>query len=737
MDKLKYIKLENEDGSYSDDIPLAVDSNHVDVNGNTLTNELANKATKTEVQALASGSPAGVYETVSALTTADPDHERIYIVATNGHWYYYNNGWQDGGIYQAAEDSESILNIENKIDALDNQINNYEIEDMNLVTWTDGYYVSPTNGKAYTRTNCSTSSFIEKPDSATSVIIESINSYGSAGYGLYSFNRSGDSYIKGYGKLYHENKIKIDLDSDIKFIRITSDTNAISDVKIIWLSDLIKITSDAIESMPIFTKVFTTTVSTVNNAGSNSVCSINYRFKYGFKYKINIETGSFDTTYEKFYIYLNDYSYVKGKLHKIYERTSSLQNIKLDIDCIPDDMYSYLLFRITNVTGSRTITYTVTITEFQDNMEMISSGDLKYNFVRFPYQEINPLLVATSTHLTNVTKNYHVPITLIHYSDIHLDSTRAKHITDFKNIYKNYVDGIIMTGDACGSTYFDYNHMYETEELKDHLFCIGNHDVYDHNGDAATHGDSYDNKNYWATATEKYNQYIKPSISNWNVIQPENAELNGYCYYAKNYIKSYDGNQTKVKLIVLDAMAYDELQHNWLIDTLQDALENNFSVVIANHFMPTESTIDFNLFNTGFASTIRGMEAGYGNSYLGYLDDQDIRHRAAEAVDNFINNGGDFVCWLCGHMHYGMVGTLNSHPNQIFIAIEKAKWDEVWADTPRAIDSPTEDLFNVVSIDTFDKIIRVVRIGAKYDYKMRHKESMCIDYANRTLISTF
>ena len=42
MDRLKYIKLENEDGSYSSSIPLAVDSNHVDVNGNTLTSELNN-----------------------------------------------------------------------------------------------------------------------------------------------------------------------------------------------------------------------------------------------------------------------------------------------------------------------------------------------------------------------------------------------------------------------------------------------------------------------------------------------------------------------------------------------------------------------------------------------------------------------------------------------------------------------------------------------------------------------
>ena len=85
MDKLKYIKLENEDGSYSSSIPLAVDSDYVDINGTTLTNTLNTLATKTEVSAVASGSPAGVYSTLTELTTADPDHDRIYIVSENGH----------------------------------------------------------------------------------------------------------------------------------------------------------------------------------------------------------------------------------------------------------------------------------------------------------------------------------------------------------------------------------------------------------------------------------------------------------------------------------------------------------------------------------------------------------------------------------------------------------------------------------------------------------------------------
>lgn len=98
MNKLKYVKLENPDGTYSDSIPLSVDSNYIDVNGLPLTSELNKKATKTEISeltmkinSLASGSPAGVYSTVLDLQNADPDHSKIYVVTATGKWYYYDN----------------------------------------------------------------------------------------------------------------------------------------------------------------------------------------------------------------------------------------------------------------------------------------------------------------------------------------------------------------------------------------------------------------------------------------------------------------------------------------------------------------------------------------------------------------------------------------------------------------------------------------------------------------------
>ena len=54
-----------------------------------------------KIENATSGSPAGVYATVNDLINANPDHSRIYLVTEDGKWYYYNENWLAGGIYQS------------------------------------------------------------------------------------------------------------------------------------------------------------------------------------------------------------------------------------------------------------------------------------------------------------------------------------------------------------------------------------------------------------------------------------------------------------------------------------------------------------------------------------------------------------------------------------------------------------------------------------------------------------
>ncbi|MBA4294357.1 hypothetical protein C0431_15465 [bacterium] len=56
-----------------------------------------------KINSQASGSPKGVYATLSALQTAKPTGDsNIYVVTADGKWYYWNgSAWTAGGVYQS------------------------------------------------------------------------------------------------------------------------------------------------------------------------------------------------------------------------------------------------------------------------------------------------------------------------------------------------------------------------------------------------------------------------------------------------------------------------------------------------------------------------------------------------------------------------------------------------------------------------------------------------------------
>lgn len=57
----------------------------------------------TKIENIVSGSPKGVYASLSALQSAYPSGSNgVYLCSDNGHWYYWNgSAWTDGGLYQA------------------------------------------------------------------------------------------------------------------------------------------------------------------------------------------------------------------------------------------------------------------------------------------------------------------------------------------------------------------------------------------------------------------------------------------------------------------------------------------------------------------------------------------------------------------------------------------------------------------------------------------------------------
>lgn len=107
-----------------------------EINGQmtAFTNSINNSISEidTKVDNATSGSPAGVYASVAALTAADPNHSKIYLVTDDGKWYYYNGAaWTAGGTYQSsgiADNSITILQLANDLNS------NFEMEYSDILT---------------------------------------------------------------------------------------------------------------------------------------------------------------------------------------------------------------------------------------------------------------------------------------------------------------------------------------------------------------------------------------------------------------------------------------------------------------------------------------------------------------------------------------------------------------------------------------------------------------------------
>lgn len=116
-----------------------------------LANQVATKTDKlyvdTQVQAMSSGAPKGVYPTLADLRNAFPTGNiNIYVVSADGKWYYWNNlDWVPGGVYQG-----TVLNDNAVTSAkLERQYNYHGLlnntNDLNTVMKTGVYWILNSN----------------------------------------------------------------------------------------------------------------------------------------------------------------------------------------------------------------------------------------------------------------------------------------------------------------------------------------------------------------------------------------------------------------------------------------------------------------------------------------------------------------------------------------------------------------------------------------------------------------
>ena len=306
-------------------------------------------------------------------------------------------------------------------------------------------------------------------------------------------------------------------------------------------------------------------------------------------------------------------------------------------------------------------------------------------------------------------------LTLGVITDTHQNISNIQYFINIWQKYKTYIDDAIHIGDYAPTYWSNYNEIAHDgiSHFNEILKVIGNHDVYGY-PDITT-----DYSHYFAPDSAKYARYMK-NISNWGVVQPQgvddvNSEYYCACYYYKDYPSS------KIRLVVLDCMHWTNAQKSWFMDVLDDARLNNYHVIIAQHV--PQSADGYN----GFDSIWNDEEE------ITFIREQ-YNEEIITIVDNFIQQDGVFICYLFGHIHRDLCGTLINHPNQLYIAVAASNaMNGVWQGTVRIAGTDSEFVNSFISIEPHLKLIRLFRIGSRIDRNIQKKEVLCIDYNNKNI----
>ena len=287
------------------------------------------------------------------------------------------------------------------------------------------------------------------------------------------------------------------------------------------------------------------------------------------------------------------------------------------------------------------------------------------------------------------------PLVLLHFSDIHDDSCNIGRIAAYYNKYAAYMDDAIHTGDIVANTFTEGIDLFDS--FPNALQVIGNHDT------------KVGSDTYATSESDSYTNYFAPYVSGWNA-----TTTTGKCYYYKDYASK------NVRLIVLDNMHESAEQLSWFADALAGAKTNGYTVVCACH-IPYQGLTSL---ETQFDSEIL---TNYYDTQLTPIVSGDY----PSAVDTFITGGGKFACWLVGHTHFNIFAKLTNHSNQLVVAVPNAGITHAnCSDADRKAGTKSQDCFNIVAIDDYSSLVKVMRVGCNYTRWMKHPEMVCWDFAN-------
>lgn len=523
---------------------------------------------------------------------------------------------------------------------------------------------------------------------------------------------------------WYSNRTSISIDSNVKFVLAsfidTDNVSLIQEGRVLFDKSMIGSKTSGLSSMVESLSLSSKEISNINqlldvklfqpkdssqsetfnvnvNIGSKYIIYIPKKWKYD--YLGNGNTSFFEVYDENKSYIKNTALYQKNGAEYFYEFYPLSTSISVLLRKDKGETAYFFLIEMTKKTDLCSLinqTFSFMIGSRGQSIDIIESNGGEYALTR-QFQS-----------LSKTFKNK--PLILSWTSDVHHATNEIKSFIDFSKHFSSYVNDMIHTGDTVIDKIYDTNVFEEIENGNKVINIIGNHDCYDPNH---TYGELD-----FADGIASYNKILKNNISNWGVIQPTDAESQGYCYFYKDY------SESKIRLICLDCMHWDNNQKTWFENILNTAITNKMAVIAATHYMFTPNPEGIR--ECGFHSV-------YGEKYFP-MNAQSLNGEAESLVHAAIEKGLSFICWIQGHAHCDFFVKSRNYPEQYGITVTRTS-SNVGNETDSLRGKyKGKDAFNILAVDTTVGILTIKRIGDNYDKFLRKRDILVFDYINHKII---
>lgn len=366
--------------------------------------------------------------------------------------------------------------------------------------------------------------------------------------------------------------------------------------------------------------------------------------------------------------------------------------------------------------------------------------------------------------------------TMLIMTDVHNDKIREASVVDYSNAIKP-IDAVISLGDVSPSMYYDsvdaatFYAANVARSTKPFLTTIGNHDA----GISA-------NVSTAGTKAQQFARWFEPNLSAMGLASDYDKT-----YYYKDFIMKHiekinnvetEVIHSKVRVFVLDSFdapdtlnsddntkfavardtpCFSQEQINWFIAELAN-VPADYTILVAMHWLPV--TVEQVICNFTVKRNGAYNITGYPIVYPDLIPDIINAWKNKTTLSKtYTPVGGDykggniqncptlvvncnytarteshFACYIGGHMHTDCIAKVATYPDQYTCLLTTTCCDffrDAQDDLPRIVDEPesvTQDAITTITIDTYAKSFKFVRIGSNRTFDLEDRTCIQIKY---------